>query len=234
MLKLTHVNSFYGQLHVLWDVDIEVAEGKITGLIGPNGAGKSTLLKTIHGLVQQRSGVIEFEGRRIDGLPTREIVQEGITYVPEGRRIFPEMTVKENLDLGAMTPKARSQKLKNLQDVFELFPIVKERQHQLAGTLSGGEQQLLAIARGLMGAPKLMAIDEPSLGLSPLAMSVVFRTISEINSRGITILIVEQNVPRLLSISSYAYILENGRVVNSGGSAELRQNEYVMKSYLGM
>ncbi len=234
MLKLSDVNSFYGQLHVLWDVGVEVAAGKITGLIGPNGAGKSTLLKTILGMVPQRSGEIEFNGKRIDGLPTREVVQAGITYVPEGRRVFPEMTVRENLELGAMTRKARSHKLKNLQEVFGLFPIMKERQHQLAGTLSGGEQQLLAIARGLMGAPELMMIDEPSLGLSPSAMSIVFKTIADINGRGMTILIVEQNVPRLLAISSQVYILENGRVVNHGTSSELGQNGYVMKSYLGM
>jgi len=234
MLKLSGVNSFYGQLHVLWDVSLEVAAGKITGLIGPNGAGKSTLLKTILGTVAQRSGEIEFNGKRIESLPTREVVQAGITYVPEGRRVFPEMTVRENLELGAMTRNARSQKQKNLHEALELFPILKERQHQLAGTLSGGEQQLLAIARGLMGAPQLMMIDEPSLGLSPGAMSTVFKTITEINGRGMTILIVEQNVPRLLAISSHVYILENGRVVNQGTSAELSRDGYVMKSYLGM
>ena len=234
MLKLDKVNSFYGQLHVLWDVSIEVKEGAITGLIGPNGAGKSTLLKTIIGAVPVRSGTIQLRGTRIEKRPTKSIVQSGLIYVPEGRRIFPEMTVSENLNLGVMSPRAREEKEKNLNEVFQIFPLLKERKDQLAGTLSGGELQYLAIGRGLMGAPDLLMVDEPSLGLSPVAVNNVFKTIQEINQRGKTVLIVEQNVPRLLSLASYAYVLENGRIVSSGVSSDLEKDQYISRSYLGL
>jgi branched-chain amino acid transport system ATP-binding protein len=234
MLKLDRVNSYYGQLHVLWDISIEVKDGSITGLIGPNGAGKSTLLKTILGAVVPKSGEITFDGSRIDRMQTKSIVEKGVIYVPEGRRIFSEMTVSENLGLGVMSPKARTEKEKNLKEVYEIFPVLKERKNQLAGTLSGGELQYLAIGRGLMGAPRLLMVDEPSLGLSPIAVNRVFNTISQINQQGTTVLIVEQNVPRLLHLTSYTHVLENGRVVKSGESGTLRDDPYISKSYLGL
>lgn len=234
MLKLGNVNSFYGQIHVLWDIDIVVKEGTITGLIGPNGTGKSTLLKTILGVVQPASGQIEFRGIRIDRMSTTEIVRRGIVYVPEGRRVFPEMTVRENLDLGAMSERAKSDKEKNLRQIYALFPILNERKNQLAGTFSGGELQLLALARGLMGSPDLLMIDEPSLGLSPIAISNVFKMIREISRLGKTVLIVEQNVPRLLQLASYTYLLESGRVAKSGRSSDLEKDDYIAKSYLGI
>ncbi len=233
MLKLNKVSSYYGDLQVLRDVEIEVEDGTITGLIGPNGAGKSTLMKVILGFVQSSSGTIEFKGARIDGKPTKEIVERGIVYVPEGRRVFPEMTVSENLDLGAMSTRARSEKEENLREVYEVFPILKERKDQLAGTLSGGELQFLAIARGLMGSPELLMIDEPSLGLSPIAVTNVFKNLGEINQRGKTILIVEQNVPRLLNLAPFVYVLEGGRIVKSGKARDLKSDQYIIKSYLG-
>jgi branched-chain amino acid transport system ATP-binding protein len=234
LLKVSKLNSYYGRLHVLWDIDLEARGKIITGLIGPNGAGKSTLLKTILGAVTPYSGTIEFNGSRIERVPTKEIVRLGIAYVPEGRRAFPEMTVKENLDLGAMAPKARAEKEKNLKEIYEIFPILRERSNQLAGTLSGGELQLLALGRGLMASPDLLMIDEPSLGLSPIAMNLVFKTIQEINERGKTILIAEQNVPRLLKLASEAYVLENGRIVQSGPTSSLEADQYIAKSYLGL
>jgi branched-chain amino acid transport system ATP-binding protein len=234
MLKLQKVNSYYGQLHVLWDVSIEVNDRTITGLIGPNGAGKSTLLKTILGAVASRSGEINFDGARIDRKQTKTIVESGIIYVPEGRRIFSEMTVSENLGLGVMSRRARNEKEKNLKEVYELFPVLKERKDQLAGTLSGGELQLLAIGRGLMGAPKLLMVDEPSLGLSPIAVTRVFNTLEQINKIGTTVLIVEQNVPRLLNLATFAYVLENGKIVKSGESKILADDTYITKSYLGL
>ncbi len=234
MLKLDKINSFYGQLHVLWDVAIEVKEKGITGLIGPNGAGKSTLLKTILGAVPPRSGTIQFRGKSIERNSTKSIVEAGVIYVPEGRRVFAEMTVSENLSLGVMSNRAHSEKEKNLKEVYEIFPLLKERKDQLAGTLSGGELQLLAIGRGIMGAPDLLMVDEPSLGLSPVAVTNVFNTIRQINERGTTILIVEQNVPRLLSLASYAYVLENGRIVSSGLSQDLEKDKHISRSYLGV
>lgn len=234
MLKLSKVNSYYGRLHVLWDVDIEVKDSTITGLIGPNGAGKTTLLKTILGAVPAQSGTIQFNSSRINSVPTKDIVQKGIVYVPEGRRVFPEMTVIENLALGAMSKRAHVEKERNLKEVYEIFPVLKERKDQLAGTLSGGELQFLAIGRGLMGAPELLMIDEPSLGLSPIAINAVFETISSINQRGKTILIVEQNVPRLLNLASFAYVLENGRVVSAGNTKELEKDQYIVRAYLGL
>jgi branched-chain amino acid transport system ATP-binding protein len=234
ILKLNKVNSSYGQIHVLWDVDLVVEEKSITGLIGPNGTGKSTLLKTILGTIYPSSGEIHFNGERIDRLPPKEIVKRGVVYVPEGRRVFPEMTVEENLNLGAMNPKARDEREENLREVYQIFPVLKERRHQLAGTLSGGELQFLAIGRGVMGSPQLLMIDEPSLGLSPIAINNVFETIRKINQLGKTILIVEQNVPRLLKIASYTYLMENGKIARSGPSEILEKDEYITRSYLGI
>lgn len=218
----------------MWDVVIEVKDKTITGLIGPNGAGKSTLLKTILGIVQPTSGTIVFNGKHIERYQTKDIVREGIVYVPEGRRIFPEMTVYENLELGALSPRARDEKQQNLKEIYEVFPILKERKDQLAGSFSGGELQLLALARGLMGSPQLLMIDEPSLGLSPKAMTNVFSTIRKLNEIGKTVLIVEQNVPRLLDLASYAYLMEDGRIVSSGNSVELEEDQHIVKSYLGL
>ena len=232
-LKLHDVNSYYGQLQVLMGVSLEVEDGLMTGLIGPNGAGKSTLLKTIIGRVKS-SGSIHFRGERIDGLPTRSIVELGVIYVPEGRRVFPDMTVVDNLNLGAMSSAARTGREQNLSLAYEIFPILNQRRKQLAGTLSGGELQLLAIARGLMGSPQLLLIDEPSLGLSPTAVTLVFETLREINEKGKTILIVEQNVPRLLKLASYSYVLENGRITNASTTNLLEKDEGFVRSYLGI
>jgi branched-chain amino acid transport system ATP-binding protein len=234
VLRLSKVNSYYGHLHVLWDIDLEVEDAAITGLIGPNGAGKSTLLRTILGSVPSVSGIIDFNGKLLTGKPPKMVVRSGIAYVPEGRRVFPEMTVKENLELGVMTPKARSERERNLNRVYQIFPILKERKDQYAGTLSGGELQMLALARGFMGSPELLMIDEPSLGLSPIAAATVFRTIREIGEGGTTILIVEQNVPRLLTLATKAYLLENGHIVRAGKASDLRNDPHIVKSYLGL
>jgi len=233
MLRLEKLNFAYGDLQVLWDLDLEVRQGEIVTVVGANGAGKSTTLKNVSRLVKPISGSLRFEDRDLLGLQSHEVVEMGIVQVPEGRRIFPEMTVLENLRMGSYVKATRKDREKNVERCFTLFPRLREREKQLGGTMSGGEQQMLAIARGLMANPRLMLLDEPSLGLSPLFVRNIFEIIQEINRQGTTILLVEQNVFQSLKISHRAYVLETGRVVLSGAGQELRVNEHVNKAFLG-
>jgi branched-chain amino acid transport system ATP-binding protein len=235
MLELINIHTFYGPIEALRGIDIEVKQGEIVSLIGNNGAGKSTTLMTISGVLRPEAGDIIFEGKSIRGIPPHRIVEMGISQVPEGRRIFPRLTIKENLEMGAYTKlKVKSSKLKvQLDKIFELFPVLEERQKQPGGTLSGGEQQMLAIGRALMSNPKLLLLDEPSLGLAPIIVSKIFRTIKEINREGVTILLVEQNARLALKLSDRGYVLENGRVALEGMGEELLNNEQVRKAYLG-
>ena len=228
MLTLTNIHTFYGPIEALKDINIEVKQGEIVCLIGSNGAGKSTTLMTISGILKPSSGGIQFEGKTINGIPPHRIVKMGISQVPEGRRIFPKLTVKENLEMGAYT-KFKVQ----LDKIYELFPVLKERHKQLGGTLSGGEQQMLAIGRALMPSPKLLLLDEPSLGLAPIIVSKIFKTIKEVNREGVTVLLVEQNARAALKLSNRGYVLENGRVVMQGKGEDLMNNEEVRKAYLG-
>jgi len=234
LLKLTNVSTHYGDVQALRNVSFEIKEGEVVSIIGSNGAGKSTTLNTISGVLRASSGTIEFIGRRTENLYPHQIVDQGIVQIPEGRLLFPYMSVLENLELGAFNGQARKEKEKNLQVVFSLFPVLKERMNQLAGTLSGGEQQMVAIARGLMGSPKLLMLDEPSLGLAPLLVRQVFETVKAINSQGITVLLVEQNVFHALSTSARGYVLENGSVVLEGDGKELLNNPQVREAYLGI
>ena len=234
MLKLTKVNTHYGDVQALRNVSFEIKEKEIVSIIGSNGSGKSTTLNTISGVLRCSSGTIEFMGRRTENLYPHQIVDQGIVQIPEGRLLFPYMSVLENLELGAFNGQARKEKEKNLQVVFSLFPVLQERMNQLGGTLSGGEQQMLAIARGLMSSPKLLMLDEPSLGLAPILVRQVFETVKAINSQGITVLLVEQNVFHALSTSSRGYVLENGSVVLEGGGKELLNNPQVREAYLGI
>jgi len=234
MLEVRNISSFYGDLQALWDISFNVEKGEMVTILGPNGAGKTTTLRTVSGLLRPKKGSIEFLGRRIDKLPAYKIVELGIAHVPEGRRLFPKMTVLENIELGAYTQEARKKKDDTMEWIFTLFPILKERKKQLAGTLSGGEQQMLAIARALMSRPKLLMLDEPSLGLAPKLVIKVFEMIKKINEEGVTILLVEQNVKRALELAHRGYVLETGRIVLEGLSNELIKNEYIKKSFLGM
>jgi branched-chain amino acid transport system ATP-binding protein len=234
MLVLEKIEFAYGDLKVLWGIDFSVRQGEIVTLIGANGAGKSTTLKNISRLVKWTSGTITFDGEDLSGLESHEVVDRGIIQVPEGRRIFPEMTVMENLRLGSFPKNSRKDRQKNIARAFSLFPRLEERQKQLGGTLSGGEQQMLAIARGLMANPRLLLLDEPSLGLSPLLVKNIFEIISEINRQGMTILLVEQNVYQSLHIAHRAYVLETGRVVMSGTGDQLLNDDHVKKAFLGM
>ena len=233
MLKIDDINVYYGAIHALKGISLEVDEGEIVTLIGANGAGKSTTLRTISGLLKPKTGGIVFQGQDIAGVPAHEIVKRGISQVPEGRRIFAEMTVMENLDLGAFTRKDKDGIAADLRHVFELFPRLEERRDQVAGTLSGGEQQMLAMGRALMSRPKLLLLDEPSMGLAPLLIREIFNIIVDINKSGTTVLLVEQNANMALSIASRAYVLETGRITLSGPAAELAASEEVKKAYLG-
>ncbi|MCD6340436.1 MAG: ABC transporter ATP-binding protein [Desulfurococcales archaeon] len=234
LLEVKGLEASYGELKVLWGIDLEVDKGEIVALVGPNGAGKTTLLRTIVGIVKEDKGDIIFEGKRINNLPPYERVKLGISLVPEGGELFPYMTVQENLDIGAYLPEARKKYYENLEFVFTLFPRLKERRNQLAGTLSGGERQMLAIGRALMSSPKILMFDEPSLGLAPNLALNVLKTIQELNKEGYTILLVEQNVRLALKISSRGYVIENGRIVLKGDSEELLNNPHVKKAYLGL
>jgi branched-chain amino acid transport system ATP-binding protein len=234
MLEIRKLNFAYGDLQVLWDVDLDVREGEIVTVVGANGAGKSTILRNVSRLGRPRSGAVSFQGTNLARLPPHEVVAMGIVQVPEGRRIFPEMTVLENLRMGSFVKATRKDRQRNLDRAFSLFPRLAERRKQLGGTMSGGEQQMLAIARGLMANPKLLLLDEPSLGLSPLLVKNIFQIIEEINRQGTTILLVEQNVYQSLHISHRAYVLETGRVVLSGAGKELLENAHVKKAFLGM
>ena len=234
MLNIDKLHFSYRDLKVLWDITLKVDQGEIVTVVGSNGAGKSTTLKNISRLVTPDSGTITFNGIDLTGLQSHEVVEQGIVQVPEGRKIFPEMTVLENLRMGSYIKSARANREANVERVFALFPRLKERQKQLGGTMSGGEQQMLAIARGLMANPKLLLLDEPSLGLSPLLVKNIFDIIVEINRQGVTILLVEQNVYQSLRISHRAYVLETGRVVLAGSGEELLNDEHVKKAFLGM
>ncbi len=234
MLIIDKLNFSYGDLQVLWDISLEVHQGEIVTVVGANGAGKSTTLKNISRLVKPSSGSITFLGEDLKGLESHQVVERGIVQVPEGRKIFPEMTVMENLLMGSYLKGTRKDRQANIERAFSLFPRLKEREKQLGGTMSGGEQQMLAIARGLMANPKLLLLDEPSLGLSPLFVKIIFEIIQEISRQGVTILLVEQNVYQSLKISHRAYVLETGRVVLSGDGQELLGNDHVKKAFLGM
>ena len=232
-LKISNIDVFYDTLQALWDVSLVVKPGEIVALIGSNASGKSTLINTISGIMHPAKGAIEFEGQDISTLDPFQIVTLGISQVPEGRRIFPEMTVLDNLILGSYNRKARSNREQNLKMVYELFPILKERRKQLAKTLSGGEQQMLVIGRGLMSAPKLMLFDEISLGLAPIVIDAIYKVLKEIRARGITILFVEQNVRRSLKEADRAYIMKAGRIVLGKNAAELQEEE-IKKAYFGV
>lgn len=233
LLEVKDINVFYGVIQALKGVSLEVNEGEIVALIGANGAGKSTTMQSIMGLIKPKSGEIIYNGERIDKLSTHSIVKMGMTEVPEGRHIFQELTVAENIMLGAYTVKDTKQKKEDLAKVFKLFPRLEERRNQIAGTLSGGEQQMLAISRALMSRPKLLLLDEPSMGLSPILVDEVFDIIKEIHNQGTTILLVEQNAEKALQIADKAYVLETGYITLSGTGKELRNNDLVIKAYLG-
>ena len=233
MLKIDDINVYYGAIHAIKGISLEVNEGEIVTLIGANGAGKSTTLRTISGLLKPKTGTMTFEGKNIAGVPAHNIVKAGISQVPEGRRIFAEMSVMENLDLGAFIRKDKDGIQKDLKMVFERFPRLEERKNQEAGTLSGGEQQMLAMGRALMSRPRLLLLDEPSMGLAPLLIREIFSIIQDINKTGTTILLVEQNANMALSIANRAYVLETGRITLSGDVKELAASEDVRKAYLG-
>jgi branched-chain amino acid transport system ATP-binding protein len=234
MLEVKNIHSYYGNIHALKGISITVEENEIVTLIGGNGAGKTTTLRTISGLLQPRLGEIFFEGEKISGTPAHELVYKGITMVPEGRGIFARLTVLENLDMGAYSQTDRSSYDDDLERVFQLFPRLKERQRQVAGTLSGGEQQMLATARALMASPRLLLMDEPSMGLAPILVESVFDTIKQINKNGTTILLVEQNATVALSVASRGYVLQTGEIVLKDSAANLRKDEMVKKTYLGI
>lgn len=233
MLKIEDLQVFYGGIHALKGISLEVPENKIITLIGANGAGKSTTLRAICNQVPAASGKVYFQGEDITGKPTADIIKKGITLVPEGRQIFANLTVMENLQMGAYARKDKQGIHKDIQKVFELFPRLKEREWQVAGTLSGGEQQMLAIGRALMSRPRLLMMDEPSLGLAPLLVREVFRIIRDIHSDGMTILLIEQNATAALRIADYGYVLETGKITLQGPGRELAENEQVKKAYLG-
>jgi branched-chain amino acid transport system ATP-binding protein len=234
MLAIKELDLYYGDAQALSDVSLEVPAGEIAAIVGANGAGKSSLIRCIAGMETPRAGRIVFNQKTISGLESHDICNLGIGQVAEGRQVFPSLTVLENLQMGALLPRARAKAKRNLEDVFSLFPRLAERQAQISGTLSGGEQQMLAIGRCLMGAPELIMFDEPSLGLAPLVVQEVLHTIRVLNGRGLTILLVEQNVAVSLKISNRAYVLENGRIVMSGPGAELLHNDRVRQAYLGL
>ena len=234
MLEVSNIDTFYGKMQALWDVSLRINEGEIVAIVGANAAGKTTLLNTISGVLYPTSGSVEFLGKRISGLTPHTIVELGISHVPEGRRLFTDMSVLENLEMGAYPYHAWKQKGETLEQVYQIFPILKERVGQLARTLSGGEQQMIAMGRGLMSRPKLCMFDEPSYGLAPIVVTEVFQVIKSLREQGITILLVEQNVRHALEIADRAYVLENGRVVLEGACNELLQSDYIRKAYLGL
>jgi branched-chain amino acid transport system ATP-binding protein len=234
MLKLQGVSAGYGGTEIIRNVSLEVNKGEVVTIVGANGAGKTTTLRTICGIVKPKSGSIEFEGRRVDGLRSDEIVAAGITMVPEGRQLFPHLSVRDNLLMGSYQRSARAMANQRMDEVLQIFPRVKERIEQMAGSLSGGEQQMVAIARGLMSNPALLMFDEPSLGLSPVLMSQVFDVIDQIVALGRTVLIVEQNIVHTLKIADRGYVLENGEITMSGTGQELLENPHIKKAYLGI
>jgi len=234
MLTIEHLDVHYGDLQVLWDISLEVHAGEIVALVGSNGAGKSTLIRTIAGLHRPTRGVIGLEGLPMQGLTPHKIVDLGVSMVPEGRRLFPKMTVLQNLEIGAFLPRARKEKDATLEAVYEIFPILKARSRQAAGLLSGGEQQMLAIGRALMAKSKILLLDEMSLGLSPIVVQQMFDVVLRVNREGIAIFIVEQNVPMTLKVAHRAYVMESGRIVMQGPARELVESKHVKEAYLGV
>ena len=232
LLKVDDLNVYYGNIHAIKGVSFEVKEGEIVTLIGANGAGKSTTLNTVSGLLKPRTGTIEFCGKSIAGMPAHRIVRDGLALCPEGRRVFLQLSVKENLEMGAYT-RSMSEVGESIEKVYELFPRLKERYKQVAGTLSGGEQQMLAMGRALMSKPRLMMLDEPSMGLAPILVDQIFDIIGDLHKTGTTILLVEQNARKALAVADRAYVLETGRIVNTGTGSELLHDDSVKKAYLG-
>jgi len=234
MLEVCNIDTRYGKVQALWDICLEVNQAEIVALVGSNGAGKTTLVNTISGVLRPAAGSILFQSERIDSLPSHAIVELGISHVPQGGKVFPDMNVRENLEMGSYPIHAWKQKAETFEQVYQLFPRLKERRNQLARTLSGGEHQMLAIGRALMSKPKLCIFDEPSYGLAPLLVKEMFRIIQNLREQGITILLIEQNVHRALEIADRAYVLENGRLNLQGNSDELLQSDHVRKAYLGL
>ena len=234
MLHVDKINTFYHKAQALYDLSVKVEASEIVALVGSNGAGKTTLLKTISGLLRPASGEMVFLDRRIDGRPSYKVVEAGISHIPEGRRLFPDMSVRENLEMGAYLHRAWKQKQESLREIYRLLPILKARQGQLAGTLSGGEQQMVALGRGLMSRPKLLMIDEPSSGLAPVMVDEIFQIIEGLRDQGIAIFLVEQNVPHTLKIADRAYVIENGHLILAGNSQQLLSEEHIRKAYLGL
>ena len=234
MLEVRNIDVFYGDVQVLWDVSFKVNEGEVVAIIGANGAGKSTSLRTVSGIVRPSKGEILFEGTPIHTRPAVTLIDLGIAHCPEARKLFVEMTVEENLDMGSLKGEARKQRAKTKEKVFELFPRLSERRRQLSGTLSGGEQQMVAVGRALMSLPKLLMFDEPSLGLAPILVRDIFNVITTIRKEGVTVLIVEQNVKQTLAIADRAYVLENGKVVMEGKGQDMLKDEQIQAAYLGV
>jgi branched-chain amino acid transport system ATP-binding protein len=234
LLELENVSSAYGMVQILWNVSFNIKDKEIVSIIGPNGAGKTTLVKTIMGLVPAKSGTIRFNGQAIEKLPPYEIVQKGLVMIPEGREVFPRMTVEDNLMLGAYTIKDKSAIKDSKEKVYQLFPVLKKKEKALAQTLSGGEQQMLVICRSLMSNPKLLILDEPSLGLAPIIVEKVLDTVSKINEDGVTVLLVEQNIRDSLEVASRAYVLEEGKIIIEGEGRELLSNNHIKEVYLGL
>jgi branched-chain amino acid transport system ATP-binding protein len=234
MLNVESLSAAYGMVQILWDVSFKIDEGEIVSIIGPNGAGKTTLVRTIAGLLSAKKGTIQFKGENIEKLPPYEIVKKGVTLIPEGREIFPRMTIEENLQLGAYTIKDQKIIKETKQKILELFPVLKKKEKALAQTLSGGEQQMLVIGRGLMSNPKLLILDEPSLGLAPIMVEKVLDTVERINEDGMTILLVEQNIRDSLNISNRGYVLEDGKIIIEGEGRELLNNPHIREVYLGL
>jgi branched-chain amino acid transport system ATP-binding protein len=234
MLSLAAVSAGYGSFQALFGVSLEVPQGEAVGIIGPNGAGKTTLMRVISGLLPMRDGLMILDGRPVGGLPAHRMVEQGIAHVPENRRLFPRLSVEDNLRIGAFIPQARRRFAEQLDRVYNLFPRLKDRRDQLAGTLSGGEQQMCAIGRALMSGPKLLLMDEPSAGLAPLVVAQVFQLVRRIRSEGLTVLIVEQNVQQVLDVVDRAYLLEVGAIKLAGTAAELKDNSFIRKSYMGL
>ena len=234
MLRVENLEAAYGKIQALWGVSFEVRAGEIVALVGANGAGKSTVIRALSALVRPKAGTITLDGARLDTCTSAEVVAQGVIQIPEGRKLFAQMSVLDNLLLGGFTPSARAERPARLESVFDTFPKLRERQHQLAGTLSGGEQQMVAIGRGLMAGPKILMLDEPSLGLAPIMVEEVFKVIRAINERGVTVLLVEQNTEHALELAHRGYVLESGRVVLEGSGAELLANPRVREAYLGL
>ena len=234
ILEVKDINVSYGKLHALWDVNIKIEEGKIVALLGANGAGKTTLLNTMAGILKPKSGEVVFKGERIDNLPADKIIEKGISYLPEGGRLFPDMTIKENLEMGAYPSKLWKNRKPDMERMYKLFPILEERKNQLARTMSGGERQMLAMGRALMSNPTLCFFDELSYGLSPVMAQTVFKIVKQLHKEGITVFLVEQNVHQTLEIADYAYVIENGRIVKEGEGKSLKEDDYIKQSYLGI